>query len=244
MIKGQTKSGFYIVIMSIRAYRTIQLEMKKLLLIPIGVFCICLSVINSQHVLMTFSTGVSPQQNPDPHSIFVNRSVPRDEFTFDLAQVKATYFIGVGAKYNVAPFFFAAEAQYNKREYVYDVSYTFPGFGRSEQSELMTESMNVMNVPLTLGVDLGVVDVTSGFLPQIILSQQSDLSHLNGYSQDLKSLRFGWHSGVAASIGSMRIGVSMQMDFNNYADHAYIRGQNLSLEGRATRILGNISYQF
>jgi hypothetical protein len=158
--------------------------------------------------------------------------------------VKASYFFGVGAKYDVKPFFFEAEAQYNKREYVYNISYTFPGFGRSEQKQLLSESMNVINVPLTLGVDLGAVDVTSGFLPQIILSQNSDLKDLEGYNQNLKWLRFGWHTGLAANIGDMRVGVSMQMDFNNYADHAYIRNQNLALQGRSTRMLGTLSYQF
>lgn len=218
--------------------------MKKLLFLISTLSTISLFSIQSQNVVMTFSTGVSPQQSPTTHFIFVNRSSPRDEFTFDLAEVKASYFIGVGAKYDVKPFFFQAEAQYNRREYIYDIEYTFPGFGRSEQKQSLAESMNIINVPLTLGVDLGVVDVTSGFLPQVILSHDTDLKDLAGYNQDLKWLRFGWHSGVAANIGDMRIGVSMQMDFNNYADHAYIRNQNLSLQGRSNRMLGTLSYQF
>ncbi len=218
--------------------------MEKLLLFTISLSAFSILSVQSQEVVMTFSTGVSPQQTPTTHFIFVNRSSPRDEFTFDLAQVKAAYFIGVGVKYDLNPFFLAAEAQYNKREYIYNISYTFPGFGRSEQSQLMTESMNVINLPLTLGVDLGVVDVISGFLPQVILSQSTDLSGLTGYSQDLKWLRFGWHSGIAANVANMRVGVSMQMDFNNYADHAFIREQNLSLQGRSTRLLGTLSYQF
>lgn len=218
--------------------------MKKLLGVLLTLSLLTNANVQSQNLVMTFSTGMSPQQTPASHYIFVNRSSPRDEFTFDLAQVKASYFIGMGAKYDVKPFFIAAEAQYNKREYVYNISYTFPGFGRSEQTELLTESMNVINVPLTLGVDLGAIDVTSGFLPQIILSQNTDLKNLEGYNQNLKWLRFGWHTGVAANIGALRVGVNMQMDFNNYADHSYIRTQNLSLQGRATRVLGTIGYQF
>ena len=97
---------------------------------------------------------------------------------------------------------------------------------------------------LHLGVDLGIVDVTSGFLPQIIVSQDSDLSNLPGYSQKLDRLRFGWHSGLAANVKDMRIGLSYQMDFNNYADHAYINGHNLTLSGRSRRVLGTLSYVF
>jgi hypothetical protein len=209
-------------------------------------FCIsCLfSNLNAQDVKMTFTAGVSPQQTPVTHHIFVNRSSPRDEFTFDLAQVKASYYVGFGAKYDFKPFFLAADALYNRREYIYNVSYTFPGFGRSAQEEIMTENMNVINLPLTLGVDLGVVDVTSGFLPQLILSQESDLSDLPGYSQKLDRLRFGWHSGLAANINDLRVGLSWQMDFNNYADHAYIQNQNLTLQGRSSRLLGTLTYLF
>ena len=208
------------------------------------VCCFALSYSANAQVTMSFTTGVSPQQNPASNHIFVNRSSPADEFTFDLAQVKASYFVGVGAKYDLKPFFLAAEALYNKREYVYNVDYTFPEFGRTDQKDVYNEHMNIINVPLTIGVDLGVVDVTSGFLPQIIVSNQSELANLPGYSEKLDRLRWGMHSGLAANIKDLRIGVSWQMDFNNYADHAYINNQNLTLQGRSNRFLGTLSYLF
>lgn len=216
----------------------------KYLFSLVALFILSFAKLDAQDVKMTFTAGVSPEQTPPPHHIFVNRSSPRDEFMFDLAQVKASYFVGFGAKYDLAPFFLAAEAQYNKREYVYSIAYTFPGFGRSEETQLLTESMNVINVPLSVGVDLGVVDVVSGFLPQLILSSDSDLADLEGYSGKPDFLRFGMHSGVAYNINDLRLGVSWQMDFNRYADHAAIRNQNLALSGRSTRILGTLSYVF
>lgn len=218
--------------------------MNKLFAFVIFACGLSFSPVYAQDVIMTFTTGVSPQQNPATNHIFVNRSSPHDEFTFDLAQVRASYYVGVGAKYDLKPFFLSADALYNRREYIYNVTYTFPGFGRTEQAQLMTESMNVINIPLTFGVDLGIVDVTSGFLPQVILSQESDLSGINGYSQKLDRLRFGWHSGLAANIKDLRVGLSWQMDFNNYGDHAYIREQNLELQGRSNRFLGSLTYLF
>ena len=219
-------------------------KMKKLFFLAVSIMTFLIPSVKGQEVLMTFSTGISPQQTPSTNFIFVNRSSPRDEFTFDLAQVKASYFIGFGVKYDLHPFFLAADAQYTKREYVYNISYTYPGFGRSEEIEQKSESMNVINVPMTLGVDLGIVDVTSGFLPQFIISHATELSDLDGYNEDLNWLRLGWHTGVAAHVGAMRMGISMQMDFNNYADHAYVRNQSLSLQSRPTRLFGSFGYQF
>ncbi|MBP7238672.1 MAG: hypothetical protein KBA14_00465 [Saprospiraceae bacterium] len=203
-----------------------------------------MSVNVDAQVTMTATAGVSPQQTPTAHYIFVNRSSPRDEFTFDLSTVKASYFIGVGARYDIKPFFFLAEAQYNKRQYVYSIAYTFPGFGRTEEAVQYTESMNVINLPVSIGVDLGIVDVINGFVPQVILSHQTDLEDIRGYSDKLSTVRFGWHSGIAANVSNMRIGLDWQMDFNNYADHIYVNDQSLALSGRSNRLVGTLSYNF
>jgi hypothetical protein len=216
--------------------------MKKLFLITALLWMVVISKGYSQ-LSMTVTTGISPQQTPSSHYIFVNRSTA-DEFTFDLSTVKATFFAGAGVRYDVKPFFFQADALYNKREYVYALSYTYTGSGRTDQSNSYSEQMTVINVPLSLGVDLGIVDVTSGFVPQMVVSQHSDLEDLTGYHQDLNFLRFGWQSGVAFHVSQLRIGLNYQMDFNNYADHAYIRNQSLELNGLTSRLVGTMSFIF
>jgi len=216
--------------------------MKKFFVLT-TVFLFAFVVSMQSQVSMVITAGISPQQTPPSHYIFVNRSTP-DEFTFDLRTVKSSVFIGAGARYDIKPFFFQAEAQYNKRVYVYDVSYTYTGSGRTDEVNKYEEQMDVINLPLSMGVDLGILDITSGFLPQFILSQQSDLSDLEGYNQDLKTMRFGWHTGIAANVNQLRIGLNWQSDFNNYADHAYIGNQSLELAGRSSRLLGTLSFVF
>jgi hypothetical protein len=193
---------------------------------------------------MIYSMGISPQQTPNGHYLIVNRSAPRDEFTFDLAQVKASYFIGAGTRYSLKPFFLMAEAQYNKREYVYSIVPTYPTFVRSDETIQFTETMHVINVPVSVGVDLGFMEVYSGFLPQIIVSQQTNMDELSGYEQKLNPLRFGWHTGIAAKVANLRIGLNWQMDANGYADHIYINDQNLRLNGNSSRLVGLLSYAF
>ncbi len=193
---------------------------------------------------LVVSAGVSPQQSPETPYVFANRSTPRNEFTFDLAQVKASPFIGAGAEYRFAPFFVNAEAQYARREYVYDVTGTYPGFPRSQEATTYTESMDMVNLPLTLGVNLGVIDVTSGFLPQFVVSHRTDLDQIAGYTQDQNALRMGWHGGVAARLTHLRIGFSYQMDFQNYGDHMAVNGDPLRLQGRSSRLVGSVSYIF
>ncbi len=195
-------------------------------------------------ISMVYSLGISPQQAPNGHYIFVNRSSPNSEFTFNLSQVKASYFLGAGVRYSMAPFFLMTEAQYNKRSYVYDVVPTSSSFERSEETIQFNESMHVINVPVSVGVEIGFIEVFSGFLPQFIVAHQTDLDLLTGYEDDLKTLRFGWHTGIAAKVNKLRIGLTYQMDSNNYADHISINDQQLKLTGRSSRLIGSLSFVF
>lgn len=205
--------------------------------------CSTILAISNAHAQtsMVYSLGLSPQMAPGGHHIFGNVQTPKDEFTFDLAQVKASYFLGAGVRHDVKPFFFMAEAQYNKREYVYDIQYTYPAFVRTEDVQQYSETMHMINVPLTIGVDLGFAEVTSGFLPQFVVGHQSELANFEGYSDQLKTLRFGWQAGVAAKLSNFRLGLNWQMDFNNYADHLYINGEGMALQGSSNRLVGSIS---
>src|SRR5688572_20463076 len=115
--------------------------------------CCAFSFASYAQVTMSFTAGVSPQRTPQPNHIFVNRSTG-EEFAFDLAEVKSSYFVGIGARYDLKPFFVGADALYNRREYAYNVDYTLPEFGRSDQTQVYNEHMDIINVPLTLGVDL------------------------------------------------------------------------------------------
>jgi len=219
--------------------------MKNVFYLPLLLMFILFSTkdVHAQFSVVT-SVGIAPQQTPNGNYILVNRSAPRTEFTFNLSQVKASYFLGAGTRFDFAPFFLMAEAQYNKREYVYDIDYTYPAFGRSAETIKYAETMHVINVPVSVGVTIGFMEVTSGFITEFIASHESELENISGYSEDLSPVRFGWHSGLAAKLANFRIGANWQMDFNNYADYAYVNNESLKLQGKSSRIVGFISYQF
>ena len=219
--------------------------MKNVLYLPfVLMFTLLLTKDVHAQFSMVTSMGIAPQQSPSGNYILVNRSSPKTEFTFNLSQVKASYFLGTGTRFDMHPFFLMAEGQYNKREYVYDIDYTYPAFGRSEQTIQYAETMHVINVPLSVGVVIGFMEVTSGFITEFVVAHQSELENISGYTEDLSPVRFGWHSGLAAKVAKFRIGANWQMDFNNYADYAYVNSESLMLQGKSSRIVGFISYQF
>lgn len=219
--------------------------MKKmpLILLVCSLSLVSISGLSAQFSFVS-SVGISPQQSPGSNYIFVNRSTPREEFTFDISQVKASYFIGAGTRYDIKPFFLMVEAQYNKRQFVYDVAYTYPEFFRSEVPVEYHETMHVINLPVSVGVNIGMMEVYSGFLPQLIVSQDTDLDQIAGYSQQLNPIRLGWHTGVAINVAAFRMGLNWQMDKNSYAEHITINDTNLDLGGKSSRLVASVGMKF
>ena len=190
------------------------------------------------------SMGVAPQQTPQGHYIFANREQPKNEFTFNLNKVKSSYYLGVGTRYTIAPFFFQGEAQYNQQSYVYDVSYTYPEFVRSSEVLEYTETTHMINVPVSIGVDLKFMEFTSGFIPKFVVAHQNEMEAINGFEDDMNTVQFAWQAGLAAKLASVRLGITCQMDMKQYGSHMNVNGESLTLTGKPTRIVGTASYIF
>ena len=190
------------------------------------------------------SIGVAPQQTPEGHYIFANRAEPVNEFTFNLNKVNSSFYIGGGTRHSFAPFFLQAEAQYNQQSYVYDVEYTYPEFVRSSEVLEYTETTHMINLPVSIGVDLKFMEFTSGFIPKIMVAHQNEMEAINGFQDDLNPLQFSWHAGLAAKWASLRFGLSCQMDMKQYGSHMNVNGEPLTLTGKPTRIVGTASYIF
>jgi hypothetical protein len=91
---------------------------------------------------------------------------------------------------------------------VYDIAYTFPGCGRIEEVVQYSESMQVINLPVSIGVDLGIIYVINGFIPQVIASHQTELENFRSYPDKCNPIRFGWHSGIAVHVANLWIGLA------------------------------------
>ena len=220
--------------------------MTKQCIIPIlTLFLFSAFSLKGQELHFGVQVGIAPGYDPGTNFIIVNRSDAQSEFTFNANKVHNAVYAGGFAKLDLSdPFFLRVEAMYNQSTTDYLLNFLGSDLPRSSQSAVYSETTRQLDLPVSIGVDLGVVNVVSGFTTQLMLDQDSELEQIAGYEKDLAFARFGFHSGVALDFTPLRIEFRYMMNFHNYGDHIRVNDQNLGLDNTPGRILGTLSYQF
>ena len=205
-----------------------------------------LSFIITSYGQMSFGVkaGVSPSVAPNTSHVFANRETPRDEFTFNIANINNGIYIGGFTEVDMKPFFFRFEALYNQHQVDYILNYTFEKRGRSAQESILSEQYHRIDIPASVGVNLGAVEVTSGILTHFNLSQDSELNQIEGYEGDLPTFELGWQTGIGVNLANVNLGLTYQMDFNNYGSHMNVNGSTLEMSNSPTRLIASIAYKF
>jgi hypothetical protein len=202
------------------------------------------SGVHSQ-VSFGIKAGVSPTFSPKTNYTIANRKSPRNEFTFNIASVSSGLMFGAFVEKELdQSFFIRAEAIYNQFETTYDIRYTWGERTRSANVDTYIEKRKRLDIPVSIGARFGDFEISSGIVARMILSNENDMRQINGYEESLTPFQIGLQTGVGLSIMNVTFGLIYQMDFQNYAEHISINGDNLDLSNSPSRLTATIGYKF
>jgi len=171
----------------------------------------------------TLYGSFSPQQSPVAPDLLVNRHAPKDEFSFNLKNVKPELSIGVRRNFKFSsPFFGTLGMEYSEKEEIYSMQFTFPNEPvRANYYELLT-TRKTITIPAGVGVRLGRLEVTSGLKAQYTLESYMEGDMTMGIRMAKTKVQAGWYTGVGFNFNRVRVGVdyqSMLIRDGNYLTH-------------------------
>ena len=174
--------------------------------------------------------GISPRSTPANADLYVNRHSPHEEFRFNMTKVDPQFFAGVKGHLELgAPFFAEAGLMYTRRKSTYEALYTIIDREHPVSSYMMTETEDLIALPVNIGVNLGIFDITSGFRINQSIGKKSDLDQLNGFVSEGNPIRFGFQAGTGVSIFRSRIGIEYLGNFSRVGSGMYVNNQSLEL---------------
>jgi hypothetical protein len=170
--------------------------------------------------------GISPSQNPGASYLIVNRQDPANECLFNVEQVKPSKQVGLMVRTENENFWLMGELLFGQSETQYSLVYTNRKQG---ETNLYALKKSFIDVPLSIGAKLGMVEIFSGFVVSKDLKTENEMHQVDGYSESSPALRFGWHAGAGVALGPVLIDVRYQQAFSNYGTGQFINGQELRL---------------
>ena len=174
--------------------------------------------------------GYSPQSHPRSAGIIVNRQLPHEEFVFNLIKTDQQYHGGIKTQLELgAPFFIEAGLIYTKARSTYHLNYTLIDAEHPEPDYFKEESNHFLMLPVQIGVNLGPVDVMSGFRLMQSIKNQSELVSMPGFQGGSSKLKYGWQGSVGLNIMRSRLAIEYQGNFSRVGEGMKVTGQSLEL---------------
>lgn len=193
------------------------------------------------HGISQFSVGgkvgASLAVQPNTDRLFVNREDSFNESLFNAEHVSYSPQLGVMGRFDIPGFWFMSELMYGQVTTEYSIEYTRRASEGASGPIFLDERRSYFELPVSAGVTLGNFEIFSGFSAAHDFSIRSDLNQVNGYSEELPALRFGWHTGAGINIGQILLDVRYQQEFRNYGQDRFIDGQELLLRNTPARMV-------
>jgi hypothetical protein len=132
---------------------------------------------------------------------------------------------------------------YSRRTLLFTMAYTYKQLHEKPCRE-MEEIEKMLQVPATIGVRMGFIDITSGLTGIISLSKDSDLSQMEGYESTAGQFRMGWSTGLRAHLSSIAIGMEFQAELSRIGHDMSVNGESLELRNVPGYVVFTIQFSF
>ena len=199
------------------------------------------SVATSQ-VSFGFKVGYTPDVRPGTAQRIINRSSRSTEFHFNSLQRQYTPAFGIMVRQGSKPFWFSTEILAQGWTETYSMAYEADK--NVKPPTVMEEKNFVLEMPVSVGVSLGKIEVFSGLSISQSLSHKTEMSDIPSYTSELPKRTGGWHTGVGINLGNVLLDVRYSQAFDNYGQHRYINGEELTLGNAPHRLLATVTYRF
>ena len=186
--------------------------------------------------------GKSPAVTPGTNHLIVNRQDPMKETLFNIQHVQYSEQLGLMARLDWGRFWVMPELMYGRSTAQYSMIYTRDNLN-GQKPTMMDEKRTFLELPVSLGVSLGVIEVFSGFNTSYDLNNTNELEHMEGFKSSIPAMHYGWHSGIGLNFGDILFDVRYQQEFGNYGQDRYVNGQELLLRNAPGRFLVTAGYR-
>lgn len=207
--------------------------MKKLIVIPLLLIGFCALA----QVRVGLRLGLSTSQLEAEDVNIIENGTER----FRLALQDAQYGIhgGLVIQAQMGNFIFQPEVLFNSNS----AEFTLDDF-QSPGAVVREEKYQYLDLPVMLGYRLGFLRLHAGPVGHIYLSSTSEITDVEGFREDFKSLTLGWQGGLGVDIGPLAVDLRYEGNFNKFGDHISFGGQEYAFSQNPARFIAAVSFMF
>ncbi len=164
-----------------------------------------------------------------------------DSFNLKFENASYGFHFGGGIRISLGNFYLQPELLFNSNK----ANFKFTDFNTSSTYDsIRTEKYQYLDIPIILGVKLGLLRLNLGPVAHIFLNNTSELLDINGYAEKFKTATFGYQAGIGFDFKFISLDIRHEGNFSKYSDHILFFGSKLNFDNKASRLIGTLSFRF
>ena len=108
----------------------------------------------------------------------------------------------------------------------------------------LKERYQNLDIPLMLGLKLGILRFNAGPVAHIFINNKSELTDLNGYESKFQTATFGYQMGIGFDLSKIMFDLRYEGNFTNFGEHINFNGTKYAFDKGPTRLIATLGIKF
>lgn len=188
-------------------------------------------IINTSFAQLGLKFGVHSFDIPSAKEIIFSNS---NRIAFRDANIG--FQAGIYAKFDISSIFIEPRIMFHSTK----IQYSLNGDNTGILNQAATETLNRIDIPVLLGLNVLIFDVYLGPVAHLHLNSNSDLWDTKGYKSSFSEAEYGWRGGIGFGVGKINIGIEYEGNLLYFGEHITLGNQTFNFGSKPNRLLINI----
>jgi hypothetical protein len=160
----------------------------------------------------------------------------KDDMNISLANANYGHHFGFYSRIELISLYIEPSVLFNSSK----INYNIKEYSESPISTVVSETYLDMNIPVMVGIKMGILRFYGGPMAKVNLEKTSELVDFDNYSTKIKETTYAYQLGLGLDLWSFRFDVNYENNFSDYGDKISIAGATFSNDTNQARWMATI----
>lgn len=176
-----------------------------------------------------------------PKTFIYKDELGKDAVSFGFKKANYGYHFGGFLRYQAKSFFIQPEVVFNSNTTTFTYKVLQAPFN---SDSLLTERYQRLDIPVLLGIKVGILRIGAGPVAHIFINNKSELRNIKGYDDKFKSATFGYQIGIGFDIQRISFDLRHEGNFTHFGDHIIIDNHTFDFDKGESRLMATLGFKF
>jgi hypothetical protein len=177
-----------------------------------------------------------------PSTLNITDKNKLDSFSLAFDNADYGFHFGGFVRISIQSFYIQPEVVFNSNR----TTFKYKKFKSAQfyDTLFLKERYQYLDIPLMLGLKLGILRFNAGPVAHIFINNKSELTDLNGYESKFQTATFGYQMGIGFDLSKIMFDLRYEGNFTKFGEHINFNGTKYAFDKGPSRLIATLGLKF